>query len=461
MAVLPTPDQICGILQANALVIAPESWTQPVQSISTDSRNLSLGDVFVALRGDRFDGHGFVEIAVAAGSTVAIVDQAFVGHADQLPEALRENKQCSILQVKDTLAAYQALGRYYRQQFAGPVVAVTGSVGKTTMKELIAAALGTQGAVLKTQANFNNEIGVPKTLLGLTDDHRYAVVEMGMRGLGEIELLAQIAEPDVAMITNVGTAHIERLGSEAAIAQAKCELLTRLKPNGIAVLNADNPRLMETAEQVWSGKTITFGLDQGDVQGRILDGAGLVVDGQQFQLPLPGRHNALNFCGVLAVARALGIDWAELTALELTLPGGRSQRHDLPNGVALLDETYNAGAESMAAALQLLAQIPAQRRIAVLGTMKELGEHSVRLHRQVGGVVASQGIDLLLTLADPAEADALIEGAEGVKSKAFERPETLVDYLKAEAKKGDRILFKASRAVALDKLVEQLKAHWS
>ncbi len=456
MAALPTPEQICDICQANALVRASDSWAQPVQSISTDSRNLAAGHVFVALRGDRFDGHSFVETAAAAGATVAIVDQAF-----ELPETLGDAVRCSILQVEDTLAAYQALGRYWRQQFVGPVVAVTGSVGKTTMKELTATALGTQGTVLKTQANFNNEIGVPKTLLGLADDHRYAVVEMGMRGLGEIELLAQIAEPDVAMITNVGTAHIERLGSEAAIAQAKCELLKGLKPNGIAVLNADNPRLMETASKVWSGKTITFGLEQGDVQGQILDSGVLEVDGQQFKLPLPGRHNALNFCGTLAVARALGIDWAELTALELTLPDGRSQRHDLSNGVALLDETYNAGAESMAAAIQLLAQTPGQRKIAVLGTMKELGDHSVRLHRQVGGVVANQGIDLLLTLADPAEADALIGGAEAVKSKAFERAEDLVDYLKAEAKKGDRILFKASRAVALDKIVEQLKAHWS
>lgn len=456
MAASPTPDQICGILQANALVTASASWTQTVQTISTDSRNLAAGDVFVALRGDRFDGHGFVETAAAAGATVAIVDQAFA-----LPEALSQTGRCSILQVEDTLAAYQALGRYRRQQFAGPVVAVTGSVGKTTMKELIAAVAGTQGAVLKTQANFNNEIGVPKTLLGLTDDHRYAVVEMGMRGLGEIELLAQITEPDVAMITNVGTAHIERLGSEAAIAQAKCELLTGLKPNGIAVLNADNSRLMETAVQVWSGKTITFGLEQGDVQGKILDDGSLEVDGQRFQLPLPGRHNALNFCGALAVARALGIDWTALTHLQLTLPDGRSQRHDLPNGIALLDETYNAGAESMAAALQLLAQTPGQRSIAVLGTMKELGEHSVRLHRQVGRVVASQGIDLLLTLADPAEAEALAEGAVGVERKAFERAEALVDYLKVEGKAGDRILFKASRAVALDQVVEQLKKHWS
>jgi UDP-N-acetylmuramoyl-tripeptide--D-alanyl-D-alanine ligase len=460
MAVLPTPEQICSILNAKALVISPESWMMPLRSISTDSRNLGAGDGFVALRGDRFDGHGFVAMAAGAGATLAVVDQGF-----EWSGVLVDHPHCSLVQVADTLVAYQRLGHYWRQQFAGPVVAVTGSVGKTTMKELIAAMLATQGPVLKTQANFNNEIGVPKTLLGLDETHRYAVVEMGMRGLGEIELLGEIAEPDVALITNVGTAHIERLGSEAAIAQAKCELLKGLKPGGVAVLNADNPRLMETAATVWSGNTLTFGLDQGDLRGERIDGTGegemLLVEGQRFRLPLPGRHNALNFCGALAVAKVLGVDWAALTDLQLTLPNGRSQRYDLANGIALLDETYNAGAESMAAAIQLLAQTPGERRIAVLGTMKELGEHSLRLHRQVGAGVAQQGIDLLLTLADPAEAVALAEGAAGVESLAFEQGDDLVDHLKQIGQAGDRILFKASRAVALDRVVDQLKAHWS
>jgi len=456
MVASPTPEQICNLLQAKRLAAASGSWAEPVRSISTDSRNLAGGDVFVALRGDRFDGHNFVETAATAGAAVAIVDQAF-----ELPSNLSETAQCSVLQVRDSLEAYQALGRYWRQQFSGPVVAVTGSVGKTTMKELIAAMLSTTGPVLKTQANFNNEIGVPKTLLELENHHHYAVVEMGMRGLGEIELLAQIAEPDVAIITNVGTAHIERLGSEAAIAQAKCELLQGLKPDGVAVLNADNPRLMEAAARVWSGKTITFGLEQGDVQGDIQADGRLAVGNESFRLPLPGRHNALNFCGALAVARALDIRWAALAELELTLPDGRSQRYDLPNDIVLLDETYNAGAESMAAALQLLAQTPGQRKIAVLGTMKELGDHSLRLHRQVGAAVAEQGIDLLLTLADPAEAEALSEGAAGVNCRVLQTAEALVAELQTEGRSGDRILFKASRAVVLDQVVEQLKTHWS
>lgn len=214
--------------------------------------------------------------------------------------------QLPLFQVPDTLAAYQAIARWWRDQFSQPLIAVTGSVGKTTTKELIAAVLSTMGLVHKSQANYNNEIGVPKTLLELTPAHQYAVVEMGMRAAGEIALLTQIARPDIAVITNVGTAHIGRLGSEQAIAQAKCELLTTMPPSGIAILNQDNPLLLETAAQVWSGKTITYGLTGGTIQGTLQDAQTLSVGGMQLPLPLPGQHNALNYLAALAVAQVLG-----------------------------------------------------------------------------------------------------------------------------------------------------------
>ncbi|MEO0408964.1 MAG: UDP-N-acetylmuramoyl-tripeptide--D-alanyl-D-alanine ligase, partial [Cyanobacteria bacterium P01_A01_bin.135] len=350
--------------------------------------------------------------------------------------------------------------RWWRQQCRAKVVAVTGSVGKTTTKELVAAVLATAGQVLKTQANYNNEIGVPKTLLELTPQHDYAVVEMGMRGRGEIAQLSQIAQPDVAVITNVGTAHIERLGSEAAIAQAKCELLAEMPVTGTAVLNADNPRLMHTAAAVWPGKVLTYGLEQGDIQG-ILTAGEILVQGQRFILPLPGRHNSLNFLAALAVAKVLGIGWGPLqSGLTISLPGGRAQRYSLPNDVLLLDETYNAGAESMVAALTVLAETPGRRRIAVLGTMKELGEHSVALHRRVGEAVRNLGVDRLLILADPAERQALIEGAAPVPAEWFSDRAELVEQLAALIQPGDRILFKASRAVGLDVAVEQLRQRW-
>lgn len=448
-----TPERLCNVVAATLLTRSPRTWRLPLQAVSTDSRAIAPGALFVALRGDRFDGHAFVTAAAAAGAIAALVDAQF-----ELPSDWDSEAGCSLLRVDDTLAAYQGLGQYWRQRFAPTLVAVTGSVGKTTTKELIAAALGTQAAVLKTEANYNNEIGVPKTLLELTPQHRYAVIEMGMRGLGEIELLAQIAQPDVGVITNVGMAHIERLGSEAAIAQAKCELLGGIQPGGSAVLNADNPRLMAQAARVWSGPQITFGLENGDVRGELVDGETLVVRGQSFRLPLPGRHNALNFCAALAVAQVLGIDWQPLTELQLTLPGGRSQRIALAHDIVLLDETYNAGLESMMAALELLAQTPGQRRIAVLGTMLELGDHSLALHRLVGEKVAQLGVDQLMILADPAEAEALAAGAAGVPSQQFAQAEALLAALQGQLCPGDRLLFKASRAVALDQVVAQLQA---
>lgn len=413
-------------------------------SISTDTREICPQDWFLALTGERFNGHEFAAKAIAQGAAGVIVQEP----VEVQPQ----------LQVTDTLAAYQAIARWWRQQLATPLVAVTGSVGKTTTKELIAAALATHGAVLKTQTNYNNEIGVPKTLLQLTPDHRYGVIEMGMRGLGQIDLLTRIAEPNVAVITNVGTAHIELLGSEQAIANAKCELLAQLSADGTAVINHDDDRLMQTAAGLWSGRQITYGLTGGDVQGKLLSPSEIEVNGVTLPLPLPGQHNAVNFLAAIAVMQALELDWRTLkSGLTVTLPSGRASRVTLQNDIVLLDETYNAGAESMQAALQLLKQTPGQRHIAVLGTMKELGQHSVRLHQQVGRSVADLQLDGLLTLADAAAAQALAQGAGTVPTQSFEDAATLVKYLQNMLQPGDRVLFKASRAVALDQVVDTLK----
>ncbi|HIK43696.1 MAG TPA: UDP-N-acetylmuramoyl-tripeptide--D-alanyl-D-alanine ligase [Leptolyngbyaceae cyanobacterium M65_K2018_010] len=420
-----------------------------VSSITTDTRDLSKNALFVALSGDRFDGHDFVPEAIARGALAALVQ---TGRADP---------QFPCLAVPHTLTAYQRLGQWWRTQQRAAIVAITGSVGKTTTKELIAAALGLYGPVLKTQANFNNEIGVPKTLLQLRPDHAFGVIEMGMRGPGEIALLADIAAPDVAVITNVGTAHIGRLGSEQAIAQAKCELLAHLPTAGIAVLNHDNPRLMHTAAGVWAGRTLTFGLTGGDLQGQLLDTQTLAINGVTLPLPLPGRHNALNFLAAIAVMEALDLDWRVLRqGLSVQLPSGRARQIQLPNDILLLDETYNAGFESMTAALQLLAETPGQRHIAVLGTMKELGDQSVGLHHRVGALVHHLHLDQLLTLADPEAALALAEGAQTVPTETFTEAEALATRLAQLLQPGDRVLLKASRSVALERVVDLLLRHF-
>jgi UDP-N-acetylmuramoyl-tripeptide--D-alanyl-D-alanine ligase len=451
MAAFPTLRQLAQVL-AVSLPHSPELLDASVTHISTDSRSLSAGAVFVALRGERFDGHDFIQTAQQQGAIAAIVDRQF-GASEQL------SSNFPLLQVEDTLQAYQTLGHWWRMQFAIPVIAVTGSVGKTTTKELIAAVLATQGRVLKTQANYNNEIGVPKTLLELTPDHDFAVIEMGMRAAGEIALLSQIARPDIAVITNVGTAHIGRLGSEQAIANAKCELLQAMPASGMAILNYDNVRLMETAAQLWRGKVLSYGLTGGDLYGELRDGNTLLVEGTELPLPLPGQHNALNYLAALAVAKVLQIDWMPLQqGLTVELPQGRARRYRLPNDLVMLDETYNAGLESMLAALQLLADTPAKRRIAVLGTMKELGERSPEFHYQVGQAVQKLRLDALLILADRVESEAMATGALPLLAEQFSSHAAVVQRLQELVQPGDCLLFKASRAVGLDQVVEQFRA---
>ncbi|MEH2289049.1 UDP-N-acetylmuramoyl-tripeptide--D-alanyl-D-alanine ligase [Nostoc sp.] len=444
-----TLTQLAEIILAHSVNLSETALTQVINGIQTDSRTLKPGEIFVAFRGDKFDGHEFVPTAIAKGAIAAIVDFEY------------ENPGFPVLQVKDTLKAYQKLGRWWRDRFHIPVIGVTGSVGKTTTKELIAAVLGTKKRVHKTYGNYNNEIGVPKTLLELGAENDYAVIEMAMRGRGQIAELTQIARPTIGVITNVGTAHIELLGSEEAIAEAKCELLVEMPADSVAILNHDNPLLMATAAKVWHGEVLTYGFSGGDIQGQLIDNDQVKVAGIQLPLPLPGRHNASNFLAALAVAKVLGIDWASLKAgLTVDMPTGRSQRFTLPNDVVILDETYNAAPEAMIAALQLLADTPGNRKIAVLGAMKELGERSQQLHQRVGETVRKLNLDGLLVLVDGQDAEAIALSAEGIPSECFATHAELVARLKTFLQAGDRLLFKAAHSVGLDRVVSQLRAEF-
>ena len=457
---------ICTISQAIAITSATvaniDETAQKnieIRGVISDSRKLESGQLFVALTGENFDGHGFVATAIAQGAVAAIVSHEWASS-----EAA---KGLPILAVNDTLVAYQDLARWWRSQFQRPVVSVTGSVGKTTTKEIIASMLACYVApdkqVHKSQANHNNDIGVAQTLLAIApEQHDFVVVEMGMRGLGEIARLAKTALPTVSVITNVGTAHIGRLGSREAIAEAKCELLAETPANGIAILNADNPLLLEAASKVWQGKTITYGLGIGDVNGEVIDDK-LHVEDLTWDLPLPGRHNALNFLAGLAVLKALNLDWQQtLQGIgKLDLPFGRAQLYELPQDVSILDETYNASPEGMLAALRQLADMPAKRHWAVLGTMKELGEMSTQLHNQVGEAISKLGIEGAIILAD-GEADAILAGANGSLKYAIacQSYEDITQTLLQKVESGDRILFKASRSVGMDQVVEAFRKTW-
>jgi len=449
MPSLTTVSQLIEILSAQPVNLSTATYTEVSCGIQTDSRLLQPGEVFLALRGEKFDGHEFVPPAMAKGALVAIVDSSYA------------SQDYPLLQVKDTLKAYQQLARWWRDRRQIPVIGVTGSVGKTTTKELISAVLGTRGKVHKTYGNFNNEIGVPKTLLAMSEEDDFAVIEMAMRGRGQISELTQIARPTIGVITNVGTAHIELLGSEIAIAEAKCELLAQMPRDSVAILNHDNSLLLETARKVWSGEVITFGLGGGDIQGELVEPDMMEVGGLRLPLPLPGRHNASNFLAALAVAQVLEIDWSHLQAgVRVDMPTGRCQRFTLPNDVLILDETYNAAPEAMLAALHLLADTPGRRRIAVLGAMKELGERSVQLHQRVGEMVQRLNLDGLLVLVDGQDAEVLAKSAEGIPMECFATHADLVARLKTFVQAGDRVLFKAAHSVGLDRVVNQLRAEF-
>jgi UDP-N-acetylmuramoyl-tripeptide--D-alanyl-D-alanine ligase len=443
---------------------AAQSPTLLLSAISTDSRALAPGSLFVPLVGERFDGHRFLADAVAAGCRAVLLQPNRLE-----PAALERLQQeavargCAIWAVDDTLLAYQQLARQWRRQLAVPLVAVTGSAGKTSTRELIRVALAGLGPVLASSGNENNDVGVPLTLLKATPDQRALVIEMGMRGLGEIERLSVCAEPDVAVITNIGTAHIGRLGSREAIARAKCEITSCLKPDGLLVIPAGDPLLEAAVAAVWQGRICRIALhdEPGQQQANLVgcyDGeAGVLeLEGVRLPLPLDGRHNARNLLLAAAVARELGVPLTALQALEVAVSDGRNRRLQL-GGLTVLDETYNASPEAVLAALDLLAS-QGGRRFAVLGTMLELGEQSEALHRQVAERARERGLDGLVVVAAGPEAAVMAEAAAGLPRLAVvESPEQAAAPLAQWLAAGDVLLLKASRGVALERLLPLLE----
>ena len=447
-------------------------------SLCTDSRRLQAGQLFIPLVGDSFDGHRFVPAAIKAGAAAVLCNAASLATGGALDQqslhALADQHGCALWSVEDTLDAYQQLASLARQRRNTPVVAVTGSAGKTTTRELIRAALAPLGPIWASSGNENNDIGVPLTLLGAGPEHRAVVVEMGMRGLGEIERLSRCAQPDVAVITNIGTAHIGRLGSREAIATAKCEITAQLRPDGLVVIPAGDPLLDRALGQVWSGRVLRVALEgdplaagaaapnwQASLHSELdADGCssreGLELEpGWRIQLPLPGRHNARNLLLALAVARELGVPSESLTTLTVDVPGGRSRRVQ-HGGLTLLDETYNASPEAVLAALELLAAEPG-RRFAVLGTMLELGEQSLLQHRRVATRAAELGLDGLVIVNADAEGLAMAEAAANLpRVIVVHTPQQAAEPLSQWLRAGDALLLKASRGVALEQVIPLL-----
>ena len=421
-----------------------------VGRVCTDSRQLQADDFFVPLVGERFDGHHFLAQLPEHKVQAAVVSRSWT---EPLPSGLLHWR------VDDTLLAYQQLALLHRRALAKPLVAVTGSAGKTTTRELIRAALAPLGAIQASEGNNNNDVGVPLTVLGASAADAALVIEMGMRGPGEIERLSRCTEPDLAVITNIGTAHIGRLGSREAIAAAKCEITAGLHPKGTVVIPAGDPLLESALAAVWSGRVLRVRLaDDPEVESDLVgdvNGDQLLIGADRLPLELEGRHNARNLLLAVAVADQLGVSRKALQAMQVTVPGGRNRRLQ-QGGLTLLDETYNASPEAVLAALELLAAQPG-RRFAVLGTMLELGDRSLELHQEVAARAVQLGLDGLVLVDGGEEGKAMAEVAAPLPHlQLVSHPEDAAAPLAAWLNSGDVLLLKASRGVALERLIPLL-----
>ncbi|MFL5263437.1 MAG: UDP-N-acetylmuramoyl-tripeptide--D-alanyl-D-alanine ligase [Anaeromyxobacteraceae bacterium] len=444
-----------------------------VEGLSTDTRRIAPGSLFVALAGERFDGHAFLAEAAAKGVAAAVVSEAWLASQDPLARTLAKGGALPVLAVRDTLAALGALARHHRRRFGIPLIGVTGSNGKTTTREMIGAILGTRGPALKTEGNLNNEIGVPLTLLGLGPEHARGVVELGMNHPGEIARLAAMAEPQVGVVTFAGPAHLEHMGSVDGVADAKAELYFALPPNGIAVANADDPRMLRRA-QACGRAVITFSAVRGKGDVSVLDVLEHDERGLRFTLaignreveirtPLVGLHNASNAAAAAAATLSLGFSDREIAeGLRAARAVGRRLRIErLPSGVTLVDDCYNANPASMTAALATLADLarsgaPGGRAMAVLGDMLELGPGEAEAHARLGEEAAKVAA-LYAAFGPRSRAGAEAARAAGA-AEVFHTEDlpALVAWVTERLREGDVLLVKGSRGMKLERLVEAL-----
>ena len=430
---------------------------QAVQ-VSTDSRNITPGCLFIPLEGERFDGHSFIQAALEAGAAGCLTARE---RESYLPGRF-------YIKVRSTQRALWELARYYKKLFPIPFIAVTGSVGKTTTKDMTAAVLGARFCVHKTEGNFNNDIGVPLTLLRLEAQHEVCVVELGMDHAGEIDNLARLVEPDMALITNIGDAHIENLGSRENIFKAKCEIFPHLKRDGLAVLNGDDP-LLASLEGTLAQRTVFVGEGEGlDYTARDLssDGAGhlfcrVKTPRSQFEANIPalGSHMIYPTLMAAAVAEALGMAPDEIIrGIGAFLPTKMRMNIVRCKGdIVILNDAYNANPQSMRAAAAVLGDAQGRRKVAVVGDMKELGPGSEQFHRAVGGYFAQAGTDRLIAVGDLAR--FMAEGARDAglgQADWFPTLDAARNALSREVRAGVTILVKASRSMAFEKIVDFL-----
>ena len=440
-----------GRLEASSEII--------VDQISIDTRTIEKGALFVAIKGERFDGHDYIEQAAANGAALVMVREG-----TSIPEKV------PAIFVTDTLEALGELAHEYRKLFDIPVIAVTGSVGKTSTKEMIAAILSAKYKVHKSKGNHNNEIGLPLSVLEMDEEHEVAVFEMGMRGFNEISTLSKIVNPDIAVITNIGISHIERLGSRQNILKAKLEVLDGMDENGIVILNGDD-ELLSGLRGLLTQKTLFYGIDENqDIWAYDLSSKG--EEGVYFHvktgendmnlfIPAPGIHNVHNALVGIAVAESLNMSESDIRK-GLENFSGEKMRLSIEekDGIKFINDSYNAAPSSMTAALDVLCEIAGDRRKwAVLGDMLELGDWASEAHKKIGRLVSKSGIEYMVAIGSLAK--WYVEGANEEPTtktitKLFATALEAKPYIKTLAQKGDVLLFKGSRIIKMDVLVQEL-----
>jgi UDP-N-acetylmuramoyl-tripeptide--D-alanyl-D-alanine ligase len=429
-----------------------------VSGISTDSRQINAGDLFIPLIGENFDGHDYIQSAFDKGAAATLTQRESLDFPGK-----------TVIFVEDTLKALQSLAQWYRSIFDIPFIGITGSVGKTSTKEMVACAIGERYNVLKNEGNLNNEIGLPLTMFNLDTSHEAAVVEMGMSAVGEIKALASIVRPKVGIITNIGISHIENLGSRQNILKAKLELLDGLQPDGLLILNGDDI-MLSGVKDLLSCRTVSYGLEEGvDYQAYNVQSRGefgidfsITVGEREYaiHLPVPGVHNVYNALAAVAAGLELGVPMQDLQAGISHFRPGKMRLNILKaHDMTIINDTYNASPQSMYAALDVLVELQSTRKIAVLGDMLELGDWSERAHVETGIQAARKKPDMLVTVGK--EAANIIKGAIEAgfppnRTIALQKNQEAVEYLRKTLQPGDAVLVKGSRSMKMEQIVQAL-----
>ncbi|MDO9528515.1 MAG: UDP-N-acetylmuramoyl-tripeptide--D-alanyl-D-alanine ligase [Syntrophales bacterium] len=453
------------IIEATGGRIIKRSSGGTFKGLSTDSRHISKGALFLPVIGERFDGHDFIAAAIKDGALGSLVQSG-------LEEKIKDvSGDVTLISVNDTLKALGDIAHFWRKKFELPVIAVTGSSGKTTTKEMIAGVIGLTKKALKSRGNFNNLVGLPLTLLEINANHEAAIVEMGTNSSGEIGRLTRIAMPDVGLITNIGPAHLEGLKSMDVVREEKWDLFNNMGNRGIAIINNDDDSLRELAGR-WKGNAVTFGIENyADVRAERISIKGrtgtkftLIIDGisRELTMSTTGEHNIYNALAAAASSCAVGIEHDLICeGLQSFKPiSGRMEILNLKNGAFLIDDTYNANPASVSVALKTLKDLKGkQKSTVILGDMLELGVWAEEMHEDIGSLMADTGVDTIFLRGKFSR--AVTEGAtrKGIKSNQIYFPETtkeIATHLRQHLKKGDWVLVKGSRKLKMEEIVQEL-----